>query len=77
MKGQIIGISGPTVTVDIPDLKLYDRVRLGLERLQGEVVHLSSGRAMVQVYEDTRGLALGEPAEGMGVPCRPSWGRDC
>ncbi|MBW6521329.1 MAG: V-type ATP synthase subunit A [Desulfoarculaceae bacterium] len=68
MKGRIIGISGPTVTVDIPDLKLYDRVRLGLERLQGEVVHLSSGRAMVQVYEDTRGLALGEPAEGMGRP---------
>ena len=68
MKGQIIGISGPTVTVNIPDLKLYDRVRLGLERLQGEVVHLSSGQARVQVYEDTRGLALGEPAEGMGRP---------
>jgi V/A-type H+-transporting ATPase subunit A len=68
MKGQIIGISGPTVTVDIPDLKLYDRVVLGRERLQGEVVHLAAGRAMVQVYEDTRGLALGEPAEGMGTP---------
>jgi V/A-type H+-transporting ATPase subunit A len=68
MKGQIIGISGPTVTVDIPDLKLYDRVLLGREGLQGEVVHLAAGRAMVQVYEDTRGLALGEPAAGMGTP---------
>jgi len=68
MKGRIIGISGPTVTVDIPDLKLYDRVLLGGERLQGEVVRLDTGRAMVQVYEDTRGLALGEPAEGLGFP---------
>ena len=68
MKGQILGISGPTVTVDIPDLKLYDRVLLGQERLQGEVVRLYSGRAIVQVYEDTRGLALGEPVEGMGIP---------
>ncbi len=68
MKGKIIGISGPTVTVDVPDLKLYDRVLLGLARLQGEVVRLTTGRARIQVYEDTRGLGLGEPAESMEHP---------
>ena len=70
MKGKIVGISGPTVTVDVPDLKLYDRVLLGLARLQGEVVRLTTGRARIQVYEDTRGLGLGEPAESMEDPFR-------
>jgi len=68
MKGRIISISGPTVTVDIPDLKLYDRVLVGSLQLQGEVVRLSRGCGKIQVYEDTRGLALGEPAESMGRP---------
>jgi V/A-type H+-transporting ATPase subunit A len=68
MKGKIVGISGPTVTVDVPDLKLYDRVLVGSARLQGEVVRLTTGKARVQVYEDTRGLGLGEPAESMEQP---------
>jgi V/A-type H+-transporting ATPase subunit A len=68
MKGKIVGISGPTVTVDIPDLKLYDRVLVGESHLQGEVVRLATGRARVQVYEDTRGLGVGEPAESMERP---------
>ncbi len=68
MKGRIISISGPTVTVDIPNLKLYDRVLVGNSRLQGEVVRLSEGCGKIQVYEDTRGLALGEQAESMEKP---------
>ena len=68
MKGKIVGISGPTVTIDVPDLKLYDRVLVGDARLQGEVVRLAAGRARVQVYVDTRGLGVGEPAESMERP---------
>jgi len=68
MIGKIIAISGPTVSVDISGLKLYDRVEVGERGLQGEVVRLAPGRAVVQVYEDTRGLALGEPAKGLGCP---------
>ncbi len=68
MKGRIIGISGPTVTVDVGGLKLYDRVTVGRTRLMGEVVRLERDRAIIQVYEDTRGLGLGEPAEGVGRP---------
>ncbi|HEY6007019.1 MAG TPA: V-type ATP synthase subunit A [Geobacteraceae bacterium] len=68
MTGRITGIAGPTVTVDIPGLKLYDMVRVGEAGLTGEVVRLDEGRAVVQVYEDTRGLAVNEPASGMAAP---------
>jgi V/A-type H+/Na+-transporting ATPase subunit A len=68
MTGRILRIAGPTVTVDIEGLKLYDMVRVGRAGLTGEVVRLEQGRAVVQVYEDTRGLAAGEPAGGMDAP---------
>jgi len=68
MKGRIVGISGPTVTVEISGLRLYDRVAVGEAGLLGEAVRLERGKAVVQVYEETRGLAVGEPAKGLGTP---------
>ncbi len=68
MKGRITGISGPTVTIDVKGLKLYERVAIGRARLLGEVVRLEPKRAVVQVYENTSGLALGEEATGLGNP---------
>ncbi len=67
MEGRIIGISGPTVTVDLPGLLLYERVTVGHAALMGEVVRLERGRAIVQVYESTRGLGVGEPVIGTGT----------
>jgi V/A-type H+/Na+-transporting ATPase subunit A len=66
--GKIIGISGPTVKVDVAGLQLYERVFVGHSLLTGEVVRLERGRAIVQVYEDTRGLGVGEPVKGVGMP---------
>jgi V/A-type H+-transporting ATPase subunit A len=68
MTGRILGISGPTVTVDLQGLKLYDMVLVGVAGLTGEVVRLERDRAVVQVYEDTRGLAANEPVRGMNAP---------
>lgn len=68
MTGRIIGITGPTVTVDLTDLKLYDRLKVGHGGLQGEVVRLADDHAVVQVYEETKGLGVGEPAQPLGVP---------
>ncbi|MDH3916463.1 MAG: hypothetical protein OES37_09890, partial [Chromatiales bacterium] len=67
MSGRITGISGPTVSVHLPDLRLYERVTVGNARLMGEVVRLEQRRAIVQVYESTRGLGIGEPVEGTGT----------
>lgn len=68
MTGKIRGISGPTVQVDLKGLKLFERVYVGHAMLTGEVVRLEENRAVVQVYEDTRGLGIGEPVKGAGMP---------
>lgn len=68
MTGRIKGISGPTVSVEMKGLKLYDRVYVGSGMLTGEVVRLEQDGAIIQVYEDTRGLGTGEPVKGTGVP---------
>ena len=67
MSGRIIGISGPTVSVDLKGLRLYERVVVGDACLMGEVVRLEQERAIVQVYESTRGLGVGEPVHGTGT----------
>ena len=74
MSGRILGISGPTVTVDLKGVKLYDMIQVGDARLTGEVVELRRDRAVVQVYEDTRGLGVNEPARGLD---RPLTGNPC
>jgi V/A-type H+-transporting ATPase subunit A len=66
--GKIQSISGPTVSVDLKGLKLYERVYVGNAMLTGEVVRLERDKVVIQVYEDTRGLAVGEPVKGVGMP---------
>jgi V/A-type H+-transporting ATPase subunit A len=66
--GRILGISGPTVRVELVGLKLYERVYVGHAMLTGEVVRLERDSAVIQVYEDTRGIAVGEPVKGAGLP---------
>jgi len=61
MNGMVTRISGATVCVDLPDLKIGDRVFVGISRLTGEVVRLEGRIATVQVFEDNRGLGIGEP----------------
>lgn len=68
MRGKITGISGPTVSVDLKGLKLYERVSVGSAMLTGEVVRIEEGKTVLQVYEDTHGLAVGEPVTGFGAP---------
>jgi V/A-type H+-transporting ATPase subunit A len=66
--GRILGISGPTVNVDLFGLKLYERVYVGSSMLTGEVVRIERDKAVIQIYEDTRGLAAGEPVKSVGMP---------
>jgi V/A-type H+-transporting ATPase subunit A len=67
--GRLVRIAGPTVSIDgLPGLALNEVVYVGEERLLGEVIRIERGVATVQVYEETAGLALGEPAEASGQP---------
>jgi V/A-type H+-transporting ATPase subunit A len=68
LTGKIIGICGATVRVVMKGLKLSDRVVVGNDMLAGEVVRLEKDSAVVQVYEDTRGLGIGEVVKNYGKP---------
>ncbi len=59
---KVIRVSGPLVVVNAK-LKLYEIVRVGEEKLFGEVIKISGDKSFIQVYEDTTGLKVGEPVE--------------
>lgn len=68
VKGTIYRIAGPVVTViDVPT-KMYDVVKIGNEGLMGEVIGIEGDKSTIQVYEDTSGIAPGEPVENTGMP---------
>ncbi len=74
MKSMVTSISGATVCVDLPDLKIGDRVFVGSRRLTGEVVRLDSRIATIQVFEENRGLGIGEEVTTAGGPLTVSLG---
>ena len=68
MNGQVIGISGATIRADLADVRVGDRVFVGEARLTGEVVRLDQKGATIQVFEETKGLGIGEPVASAGGP---------
>ncbi|HAQ56662.1 MAG TPA: V-type ATP synthase subunit A, partial [Acholeplasmatales bacterium] len=68
-QGVIVKVSGPLIVADnLPDVQMYDVVRVSDKRLIGEVIELRGGRASIQVYEETAGIGPGEPVESTGAP---------
>jgi V/A-type H+-transporting ATPase subunit A len=69
MTGRLVRVAGPTASVrGLPGVGMNEIVRVGADRLLGEVVRIDGEVATVQVYEDTDGLRPGEPAEATGGP---------
>lgn len=63
----IIKVSGPLVVADnMKSAKMYEVVRVGTEKLVGEVIRLVDNTAFIQVYEETAGVGPGEPVELTG-----------
>ncbi|MCX6681458.1 MAG: V-type ATP synthase subunit A [Methanoregula sp.] len=59
--GGLSRISGPVVHVHhMRGSRMYDVVKVGPEELNGEIIRLDGDLAVVQVYEDTSGLKIGE-----------------
>jgi V/A-type H+-transporting ATPase subunit A len=65
---MIIKVSGPLVVAKMENAKMGDLVKVGSQKLIGEVIELRSGQASVQVYEETAGLKVGDPIESTGAP---------
>lgn len=67
--GIIKKIAGPAVIAQgLAGAKMYDIVRVGNEKLVGEIIRLDGDEAFVQVYEDTNGLTVGEAIETTSLP---------
>ncbi len=65
--GRIETIAGPVVKCSgLPSVRMYEVVRVGTQKLIGEVIEVSDKEFTAQVYEETSGLAPGEPVISTG-----------
>ncbi|MGI6459527.1 MAG: V-type ATP synthase subunit A [Candidatus Hydrogenedentales bacterium] len=66
--GRLTQISGPMVAADgMLGVAMGEIVRVGKAQLLGEVIRIDGATVYAQVFEDTGGLYVGEPAEAMGL----------
>ena len=73
--GEIHGVAGPVVVAKgLTATRLYNVVEVGHAGLAGEVIRLDGPDAVIQVYEDTSGLAAGEPVVDTREPLRAELG---
>ena len=67
--GRIIKVAGPLITAGgLKDANMYDVVRVGKQRLIGEILEMRGDQASIQVYEETAGIGPGEVVETTGAP---------
>ena len=68
-RGRICGINGPVITVASEEaFQMMEKVYVGEEHLIGEVISVQGQHAIVQVYESTTGLRLGEAVYSTQTP---------
>ena len=69
MSGSITKVSGPLVVAEnLADANVSDVVRVGSQRLIGEILNMTGDKASIQVYEETSGLGPGAVVETTGMP---------
>ncbi|KAJ1604404.1 vacuolar ATP synthase subunit A [Cryptosporidium canis] len=67
--GTIYKVAGPLVVAEnMSGTKMYELVRVGFQKLVGEIIRLEGDTASIQVYEDTFGLTVGDPVIKTGQP---------
>lgn len=67
--GTVMKVSGPLVVAEnMSGTKMFEVVRVGRDRLVGEIIRLEADTASIQVYEDTSGLTVGDPLIKTGLP---------
>lgn len=68
-EGRIIKIAGPVITADgMKGTQMYEVVKVGEDKLIGEIIELEGDNATIQVYEETAGMKPGEIVESTGGP---------
>jgi V/A-type H+-transporting ATPase subunit A len=69
LSGKVVKVSGPlVVATGLADANMADVVRVGQQRLIGEILTMTGDSASIQVYEETSGLGPGAEVETTGYP---------
>ena len=67
--GKIVKVSGPVVVATgLEEANMADVVRVGKQRLIGEILTMTGSSASIQVYEETSGLGPGAEVVTTGAP---------
>ena len=67
--GKVVKVSGPlVVATGMENANMADVVRVGEQRLIGEILNMNGDSASIQVYEETSGLGPGAEVITTGSP---------
>ncbi|MHA1521430.1 MAG: V-type ATP synthase subunit A [Promethearchaeota archaeon] len=67
--GKISRVAGSLITAKgIPNAKMFELVRIGESGIFGEIIRISGDTSIIQAYEETEGIKLGEKIIGTGKP---------
>ena len=68
-QGKIVKVAGPLIVAEnMRDANMSDVVRVGKQRLIGEIIEMREDKASIQVYEETAGIGPGDMVESTGAP---------
>ena len=74
-RGRVVMVNGPVIrAVGMSDFGMREMVHVGEKRLLGEIIRMDEDRAIIQVYEETQGMRIGEIVEGTGETLSVSLG---
>ncbi len=69
VQGKILKVSGPLVIAEgMKEADMFNVVRVGENRLIGEIIEMHGDRASIEVYEETAGLGRGDIVIDTGAP---------
>jgi V/A-type H+-transporting ATPase subunit A len=67
--GRVSRVAGSFVTAKgMGGSRMFELVKIGEAGVIGEIIRLESNLAVIQAYEETEGVKLGEPVFGTGKP---------
>ncbi|MDR0696032.1 MAG: V-type ATP synthase subunit A [Christensenellaceae bacterium] len=67
--GKVIKVAGPLIVASgMQECRMFDVVRVGKDRLIGEIIELRGDKASIQVYEETAGIGAGDDVVSTGAP---------
>jgi len=73
--GRVLQVAGPLVVAEkMSGSSMNELVRVGHDKLVGEIILLQEDTASIQCYEETAGLMVGDPVERTGAPLQVELG---